>query len=263
MPDRRLLDRATALLGRRSQRLGALAAAILGGAAPAQEPTPEPARPAAVSDERHFARDRSFSIVLPSGWRQLVPDEARTLQQRFSAKFPPDLLTPRQAGLYPYGPIDAWLRGEVQGRCLTLQKADGEIPVSDEGLADARSPQIAAGWKREVEEARIVELGPDRHPAIECVTALDLGPDAPPIAALELLVPTGGNTLILSFRCWSADLAAALPAFRATTATLQFARPARGESKLSDRLVYPAVVGALVGLLLLVLRKRPSGPAPG
>ena len=44
--------------------------------------------------------------------------------------------------------------------------------------------------------------------------------------------------------------------FRATAASLNVARPARGEAKLSDRLLMPAAIGALVGLLLLVLRKR-------
>jgi hypothetical protein len=77
----------------------------------------------------------------------------------------------------------------------------------------------------------------------------------PPMQALEIYAPTGGRLIIFQFRANADDFAAALPQFRKAIATLEFAREPEGPAKLSDRLQNAAIVGAVVGLLLLVLYK--------
>ena len=213
---------------------------------------------ASQEPKRHFSMDRSFSVILPDGWRQLTPDEARTLSRRADKPIPGDVVGPRPAAYYPYGEVDGWLEDGFDGRCLTVVKVDGEPSMDDEGLASVRgqAKDAAGGWTRKVLEASVVELGAANHKVIQCTSRLVPGTGARPCLALELFIPTAGDTLILGFRAHEPDFATALPGFREVAATLSVARAARGPSKLGDRLLYPAIIGALVGLLLLVLRKK-------
>jgi len=217
--------------------------------------------------ERHFNRTGAFAMVLPDDWRQVTPDEALQLSRQDPRQVPDWLLTPRQVAYYPYGSIGRWLDGDFDGRCLTVQELDGEYPVDEEGISVIRS---AAGqpadqaadqeWQREVLSAEPAKIGSSEHPAIQC-TVRDHSRDGTTSRSLVLFVPTGGDTLVLSFRAPDDDFERSLPLFQQIMATLTFARPARGPTELSDRLLYPALVGALVGLLLLGLRRRRPAPA--
>ena len=101
-----------------------------------------------------------------------------------------------------------------------------------------------------------VELGRDKHPAIQCTVRQVGGQRWPVVMSLLLFVPTAGDTLILGFRGWKDDFEAATPVFLEAAQSMTFARPARGPSELGDRLLYPILIGSLVGLLLLGLRRR-------
>lgn len=224
----------------------ALLALLLAAAPPAQA-------------ARHVSRDGSFSLVLPPRWRQLTPDEARSLAAGRDPSMPADVVAPRPAAFYPYGDVDRWLARGFDGRCLTVQRAEGEATIDQDGLARVRAGTVAgAGLRREVLSARIAALGPAKHPVLECDSRLQLGEGTRWQRCLELFVPTGGDTLLLAFRAFEDDFAAALPELRAAADTLAFARPGRGPRRLGQRLLYPAMIGALVGVLLLVLRKKAS-----
>lgn len=214
--------------------------------------------------DRHFSRTGAFSIQLPTGWRQLTPDEAFALAKKTPPVVPADLLAPTTAAFYPYGAVDQWLAGEFDGRCFTVQQVEGEYPIDAEGIRvikEATERPTDDGWRREIVKTEIAELGADKHPVIEC-TVRQVGDGRwPVVRSLLLFVPTAGDTLILSFRAWEDDFEAASGVLRDAAESMTFARPARGPSDLGDRLLYPALVGALVGLLLLGLRRRPGRPA--
>lgn len=213
--------------------------------------------------ERHINRTGAFAFVLPDGWRQVTPDEALQLSREPTSLVPADLLSPRQVAFYPYGAIDRWLGGAFDGRCLTIQQLDGEYPVDQEGISVIRAASSLpgeGGWRREVLSAELVELGKGEHQTIQC-TVRDQAQGSRTIKSLVLFVPTGGDTLVLSFRAWEDDYENALPEFHRVSASMTFSRPARGPTDLGDRLLYPALIGALVGLLLLGLRRRPAAPA--
>lgn len=214
--------------------------------------------------DRHISRTGAFSVVLPDRWRQLTPDEAFALSKRSPPVLPPDLLTPTTAAFYPYGEVDRWLAGAFDGRCLTVQQVDGEYPVDDDGVSVIREATAKAtddGWQREIVSTELVELGAAKHPAIQCTVRQVGGRPWPTVVSLLLFVPTAGDTLILGFRTWEEDFEAASAVFQKAAHSMTFARPARGPSKLGDQLLYPALIGALVGLLLLGLRRRPTRPA--
>ncbi len=215
--------------------------------------------PETQEPERNVDLTRSFSCVMPEGWRQLTPDEAFQLQKAKS-RIPADLLTGRPAEHFPYGAIDQWLAGAFDGRCLTMTRRPGEIPTDEQGVEALREHAARvtrdSGWEQEIVTADVTEVGPGKHKSIVCQTRWVQGSNRPPIQSLVLFVPTGGDTLILAFRTWESDFDAALPFFEQTAATFRFARPPRGSAKLTDRLLYPAIVGALVGALLLLLRRK-------
>jgi hypothetical protein len=230
-----------------------LALLLVGLADAAQDSsTPPP------SAERHTNQALGFALDLPAGWRQITPDEAFQLAKKKPSPLPPDLLAPNQAAFYPYGDIDRWLAGEFDGRCMTAQLADGEYSVDEAGLDRVRAAAGArreGDWRREMLSVATTEVGARGHPAIECVIRVVQHGPAKPFRSLVFFVPTGGKTLICSFRATESDFEAALPLFRTAAATMNLARRARGPSKLTDRLLMPILIGALVGLLLLVLHR--------
>ena len=205
---------------------------------------------------------RAFTIVMPKSWRQMTPDDARAAR----ANTPADLRLER--GLIPgridrFADVGRWLKNDFDGRCLTIvREDDGEPDMTAETLQrirDLAKKRSAAGDLRFVIDdpsyPRLMEIGPAKHPAIEC--ALEIRDrDGKPIGkALEFVVPTGGTTIRFSFRAAPGDFPAAEAEFRAAVATLKAAIPPEGRKELSDKLQTPLIIGGLVGLVLLLLYK--------
>ena len=211
-------------------------------------------RPSAAGQVIHRGR---YDFVAPSGWRQLTPMEARTLQPKLPADMRKSLPVPGEFDRF--GRIDDWLRGEFDGRCLTTFVKSGEPSLTAETLAEVRT-QIAdrstrSGFDYTLVSAKQTTVGVASHPAFEVVVGIAASGGGKPMRALEIYAPTGGRTVFLEFRAFESDFPAALPEFRKVIATLVFAREPRGPANLSDRLQNAAIVGAIVGLVLLVLYK--------
>ena len=194
------------------------------------------------------SQDR-YRFTLPDGWRQLTPGESRTLRP----KLPGDLREMVLPGVLDrFGQVDKWLAGSFDGRCLTVGLKEGEPPLDAEALATIRS------WVEErgtYVSGTLATVGPNNHPVLEVVTRTQPEHETKPMQALEIYAPTGGRLIIFMFRAYEDDFATALPQFRQALQTLVFAREPEGPPKLSDRLQNAAIVGAIVGLVLLVLYK--------
>ncbi len=205
-----------------------------------------------------FSIDRAFALLLPVEWQQLTPDQARSLSKRPEAGFPPDLVSARPLPFYPFADVTRWLEEGFDGRCLTIAKVAGEPDEGEEGVAQITSMQDTEGglWQRTVLDARATEYGEAQHPVFECITRMVPAAGGEPLRSLEVFVPTNGDTLILGFRAFEDEFDALLPDYRALASTLRVSRPARGNPSVGQRLLYPAVIGALVGIALMVLRKR-------
>lgn len=188
----------------------------------------------------------------------MTPDEAILLSRSEDSTIPADLLIPTSAANYPYGRIDSWLADGFDGQAMTFQVADGECPTDETGLELIREKAETSGdgWTRSLTEAALTELGPANHPAIRATVVATSDKSTQPIKSLVWFVPSGGNTLVVSFRAWEGDFEAAAPIFQAASATMAFASEAQGSPSLGGKLIYPIFVGALVGVLLMVLRHR-------
>ena len=194
------------------------------------------------------ARLSRYRITLPEGWRQLTPDEARTLRP----KLPIDMHKLWPGALDRFGQVDKWLAGSFDGRCLTVAQQEGEPSLDAEALAIIRSWVEQRGTYVSGKQATV---GLNNHPVLEVVTRIQPEHWTKPMQALEIYAPTGGRLIIFEFRAYEDDFVTALPQFRQALGTLVFAREPEGPPKLSDRLQNAAIVGAIVGLVLLVLYK--------
>lgn len=258
-----------------------IAATLLCGAAvPAwgmtpQQPHPQssaaPAKDAAASaapaasEARYVDPTRTWSMVLPEGWAEVTPDVARELRQT-NRGVPADLLDPSPY-LAHFGPLEHWRLSGFDGRSLSVHRQHEEPLVGPELAADLprRWRELAAqhGGEYAVVSALSTSVGRSAHPTVQAI--LDMRPVASDRSyrALQYYVPTGGIGLIFSFRTFTEDFAAAKATFDAAAATLTLARAARGERNSFDRLLYPLLIAAGVGLLLAFLSKhRHRAPMP-
>jgi len=231
----------------------ALLIACLAAGFPAQDPAGD-----GVEPTRHLNRSGLFSLVLPPHWRQLTPDDARQLHKAGATGFGDDLLDPKPAAFYAYGDVDRWQRdNRFSGGCLSIIVSRGEPEQNDESLQRIR--RFAAEYAKgsyEIDTCRWTKLGLDGHPAIECRSRRQDRGSRQALRLLELFVPTGGQTLLLAFRAAGGDFDELVATFERAAATLRFSRPARGPRSLGNNLLYAAGIGALVGVLLMVLRRR-------
>lgn len=229
----------------------------LGGAALAQEPvTPGPGL-------RPFRNQTgTFQIDLPATWRQLAPNEARRLADTPGA--PADLGFVQPRLFYAVGPVDDWLAGRFDGPWLWVVEQENEWLLGDDfarevepALRDMwRQKGDATGVKHELIAIAKEAVGKDGHVAIVAKRTSTPANGRPPTASLDVHAPAGGQQFSLSFTCQPPDFAAREPEFRRWLATLQFARAARGEPKLSDRLWTPILTGAAVALVLMLLYRH-------
>lgn len=216
------------------------------GQSPIQEAPPNPPRFIGLS----------FAATLPPNWRPLTVDEEITLRPQLI----PDMRHLIPGHRVSYGPVDRWLESGFDGTALLVELSEApEIPADEAGIAQIRSRwdtyTSPTGDRRTVLSAHIIGLGADHHQAIECRIRSIPGDGGKAVEALEFYVPTGGHLLILSFRSWEDTFPEALTTFREMAGTLTFARPSQGPEELADRLLYAALIGVLIGLLLLAANR--------
>lgn len=198
---------------------------------------------------------RRFMIELPSGWRALAPDEARTLRER-KAALPTDLLEPAPPQLLVFGAVDAWLRGEFDGRALVVAEKEGEPPIDAEGAGMVRNHFASLGATTvKVVETRAGTIGPDQHPAL--LGEFEWASGTWPGARFEAYAPTAGTTLVFSLGWPAADHAAGKSTFAKLIGSAKFARKPRGPTGLGSKLFWAALAGLAIGALLHTMRKRP------
>ncbi|MGE3174936.1 MAG: hypothetical protein AB7O97_20075 [Planctomycetota bacterium] len=239
--------------------LAPLLTLALGAVLPAQTDDGAAAPPALVP---FTSRSNVFRLDLPPGWRQLAPGELPALQ-RAVPDLPLDVGRNEPALFYAVGPIDRWLDGDFDGVYLYVVEQDNEWHLDDDlGLRLQQMWDRKAerdGVRYEVLDVERVEVGPDRNPAVRCQRRITPAKGKPQLS-LDVHVPTGGLELTLCFTAPAAGFAALELRFAEMLATLQLARRARGEADLGDRLWTPAIAGAAVGLVLLVLYRRTRRP---
>lgn len=238
----------------------------------AQKPAPPPSPkrqvirepiPPAPGDAVFQNRARTFQVHLPKDWRQIAPAEVRPVREACKG-LPYDLRQNEPALFYGVGPVDRWHAGDFDGTYLYVVEQDAEWHL--EGDLRERLQHMwdhkgeRDGQRYTVLRADRAEVGFDAYAAVVAERRIE------PVSgraqrSLDVHVPTGGREVTLCFTCWDDEWAAREPALRARIATLSFARPARGEVSLSDRLWTPILLGAGVGLVLVVLYKRNRRPA--
>jgi hypothetical protein len=214
---------------------------------------------AAAVPAQNVARTRDWQMDLPPHWRQLTPDEARTLRQSARPPLPEELVALQPAADHPYGAVDRWLQGAFDGRAL-LARTDAEQDLDAATIARLRrhweTPLAAGGPGGRVERAVVTQLGPDRHPALELVVHLPEHGAEPPATERQFYAPTGGRFVMLRLRARADDFAAADEQYRAMLATLRFARKPRGARQPLHEYLYAIGVGVVVIAILLGVHRR-------
>ena len=210
----------------------------------------------------------SFRIDVPTTWRQLSPNEARRVAAMPGAPATLGYVEPRL--FYAVGPVDAWLEGRFDGAWMWVVEQENEW-AADGDLDREVAPKLREMWDRnaaatgvrhELLSIRREEVGTDKHRAIVVHRRTTPADGRGGTASLDVHAPAGGQQFSLSFTCPGPDFERSEPEFRRWLATLAFARAARGEQTLGDRLWTPLLAGGMVTLVLLVLykytRRRPS-----
>ncbi len=208
-----------------------------------------------LKSDRYVDPTGSFTLSLPNQWRQMTPDEAIQLRPKMPADIA-DRVVPGR--IDRFGEVGRWLDESFSGRCLTLTLDQGE-PDMNEGtlqtIRDFVADRSTPGLRLEIESMHFSTVGDGDYQAIERVLQIRDGQGTEIARALEFLIPTGGNSLWLSFRTSREDFAAAKATFLRCAGTLKLANPPEGRKELSDKLQTPIIIGALVGLGLLILYK--------
>lgn len=228
------------------------------GTPPAKAQEPPAAPPPGPGEQRFFNPARTFSIVLPEGWRALAPNEARRIGNDPKAPLP---LTFAQPNLcYAVGPVDAWLAGDYRGPWLYVAEQDGEWHVGDDYQEVLRAAwQERSAAQGEHNELRAIRLEKVSVHGVEAVVAERRTTPAPPRPSLECLdvsCPAGAQQITLSFQCEPDSFARWEGEFARRIGTLDFARKPKQKRTLGDRLWWPIVSGALISLVLLAVLKR-------
>jgi hypothetical protein len=241
---------------RACSRLGwmVIASAVVAAAdARTQAPAQAPAPPAPFRN-----LNASFHIAVPDAWRQLAPNEARTLAN--DPRAPSRLCLAQPRHFYAVGPVAQWLAGDFRGPWLYVVEQPQEWYVSDTFADDLRAmwaaEGAASGERHELHDIRRAHVGAQQVEVVMARRVTHAPGGRPPVASLDVHAPNGGRQLTLSFCCPPAEFDANEASFHAWLQTLTFARIAKGQASLGDRLLTPLLVGGLVGIVLLVLYKH-------
>lgn len=223
----------------------------------AAQGTPATAAASRPAGTEFRAPSGSFSLVLPPGWSVLTPDQARLLR-RTQPGFPKDLLELVPGRYYHVGTVARWLEGGFDGRAVTFLEQEGALTVDEAGIAAVRESVAeharTQGTRLELAGVELVRLGIRQHPAIAARLLAEA--EDGPITVLRHYVPTGTRLLVVSLRARTADAAGAIALWQEHLPTLSCAQPPREAASSGGKLLYAAVLGALIGTLLLVLRRR-------
>lgn len=216
---------------------------------------------AAALAQRPLARftnlNHSFELELPQGFRQLAPLEAGRLAR--DPATPAELRTTSPHAFYAVGEVDRWLAGHVESPWLYVMEQDEEWHVDGDFAA-----QLAELWQKAgsgdgrrhvVTDVAEAKVGPSAH-AVHTALRTTTPADGRAVKHLDVYAPTGGAMVTLCFSAWAEDFDRWRPEFDRWLATLTFARPARGQQKLSDRLWTPLLTGGLVALVLIGLYRH-------
>lgn len=202
--------------------------------------------------------NRTFQIDLPTGWRQIAPNEAVQLSN--DPKAPPDLTPTSPRLLYTVGPIDLWLKGDLSGPWLrVLERKDEWYIEADYATALRQHWQQqsdSTDVSHQIDAVQLEKIGTQQ---VECIVAIrSTTPKSPRTTtkAIDVHIPTANQQLILSFGCPKEQFARWEPEFRQWLSTVTFARVAAAPATLSDRLWTPLLVGGAVGIVLLLLYKH-------
>jgi hypothetical protein len=203
----------------------------------------------------------SFQLQLPTGWRQLSPNEARRLGENPAAPAALTLAQPR--AFYAVGPVDAWLAGDFRGPWLYVVEQDSEWHLDDDYAevlrASWREKGAASGERHELAEIDRRPVGSQQVEAVVAIRHCTPPPPRPASTCLDVHAPAGGQQITLSFQCPPDAFAAWQPRFRRYLDTLTFARPSRKAKGLQDRLWTPLITGAVVSVVLFGLYKHTRG----
>lgn len=226
-------------------------------AAPLAAQVPPPAAGTDPSLQQFTNLGRTFHVDVPKGWRQLAPNEARAIAELPGA--PRDLRFAQPGRQYAVGPVDRWLQGDFATPWLYVTEIAEEAVVPEDFAArlreDWRALGEATGTTYELADVQRSTAGPQQHPVILALRSSTPN-DAPPLRSLDAYVATGKQQVTLAFTCAPVEFPRWEPEFRRWLQTATFARPARQQQTLSDRLWTPLVTGGVVALLLLVAYKH-------
>jgi hypothetical protein len=218
--------------------------AMLGALAAAQEPS-----------TRRF-QTSLYAVDLPTSWRTMSPEEAVRLRDGL----PTDMQHVLPGRITILGDVDAWLASGFDGKALVVIVEDHSTRPVDAGYLDEvrrhwREYRPENGDRRHVLDARLARVGPAAHPAAIVTSRAEQGNGGRALTVREIYASTSGRQVILSLRSQEDDAEAAAPVFGTIVDSITFARPQGDADELSRRLVMAAFVGALVGLMFLVVRK--------
>lgn len=232
--------------------LPSLIACVLAATAPAQANLP--AQP-------FVNRNGSFHIKLPADWRQIAPNEARKVGELPQSPTKLGLAQPNH--FYAVGPIERWLAGDFANSWLYVVEQDAEWFVADAWQDDLRAmwdaEGKASGCSHRLERLERAKVGSQEVDALTAVRVTVPADGRQPTTSFDVYAPAGGKQLSLSFTCLSERFEAELPAFRAAVATLTFARAAKAQATLGDRLWTPLLTGGGVAIVLLLIYKQTRG----
>lgn len=232
--------------------LPSLIALVLAAAAPAQADAPT---------QRFVNRNASFHVELPAGWRQIAPNEARKVGELPQA--PPKLGLAQPNHFYAVGPVDRWLAADFANAWLYVVEQDSEWFVAETWQDDLRAmwdaEGKASGCSHRLERLERAKVGSQDVDALTAVRFTVPADGRQPTTSFDVHAPAGGRQLSLSFTCPPERFEAELPAFRQALATLTFARAAKAQASLGDRLWTPLLTGGGVALVLLLLYKHTRG----
>ncbi|MEC7725000.1 MAG: hypothetical protein VYD05_05780 [Planctomycetota bacterium] len=199
--------------------------------------------------------NRTFQLELPANWRQVAPGEAVQVSER--AGSPPVLwhVSPRQ--FYGVGAVDDWLRGDFSATWLYVHEQRDEWHVEDDFAATLeelwRKHGEANGVTHELRDVHLERIGTQR---VECIVATRTTtppPPASPRMSLDVHAPTAKQQITLSFTASPEAFDRWRPEFERWLSTLTFARVAEKPTTIAERLWTPLLVGAVVGLVLVLL----------
>ncbi|MEZ5967340.1 MAG: hypothetical protein R3F56_26115 [Planctomycetota bacterium] len=190
----------------------------------------------------------------------MTPDEGRSLRAGGRTQVPAEFLEPEPPRYLVFGPIDRWLAGTFDGRALTLAESDGEPDVGPSGIADVKAHWESVtqrGTTVVVERLEVGSVGTEAHPALLGRLRVGAGTDAH--TRFDAYVPSGGQTYCFALTWPAADAAAGEAEFTAMCRSIGMASKARGPVHFGSKLLWAALFGLGIGVVLHSVRKRARG----